>query len=123
VDALNPIMPDRNPTIPAHQFPAVQRVSPDAQREETHDDQHAEQEPEEENFEHLLDEVVGDDFPLPPGETVISDAVTVSADKRAVEAAAAEAAEAWDADEYRERRAGDDDDDHDPPVSHIDITA
>ncbi len=127
MDPLNPIMPARDPVIPTHLLPAIQRVSPEQQRDESQE-QPARQESEaaeEESFEHLLDEVVDDDYPTLPedhaGPIVISDAVMVSGETPGL-ALETPDDEAWEEQIRPERRADDADDDQ-PPRAHIDITA
>jgi hypothetical protein len=126
MDPLNPIPPERDPVIPLHLLPAIQRISPEQQRDESQEEpaRQESEEAEEESFEHLLDEVVDDDCPsFPDGHTgprLISDAVMVSG------APATPVTEptvdlGWEEQVDPERRSEDHDDE--APGGHIDITA
>jgi hypothetical protein len=110
VDPLNPIIPPSglSPGIP--RTPAVPRVSPDEQRQQARDDEHAGQEPDHESFDEALDEATTEEFSSP--EEFFIPEVNRFKPNPAVERPT------------EERRASEDEsDDDDAGPGHIDIIA
>ena len=65
MDPLNPIIPPSGLPSGIPRAPAVPRVTPDEQRQQARDDEHAQQEPSKEGFDEALDEATTEDFSSP----------------------------------------------------------
>jgi hypothetical protein len=128
MDPLNPIIPDRDPVIPEHRFPAVQRVNRDAPHEHPDEDRGGRDEDDEE-FDDLLEEAVYDDLGrmvAPPDPDSVAEAVEFTRDQSG-DPAAEQEGNAWNAEPVPGRRASDAGEDahgdDERPGTHIDISA
>ena len=125
MDPMTPINPGQGRLPEIHLAPAaVQRITPDQQRNNSADQQQAEQD-EDEIFEELLEEAEAEDpllgavpAPTAPGE-VIAAAVPVTPHDQGPDY---DAVDSWEASIGKERRSHDDADDG-SPGPHIDISA
>jgi hypothetical protein len=125
MDPMTPINPGQGRLPEIHLAPAaVQRITPDQQRNNPDDRQQAEEDSE--VFEELLEEAEAEDdlltstpSPTAPGD-VVAAAVTLTPRDRQPDY---DLVDTWDESVGEERRARDDDPDDDSPGPHIDISA